>query len=718
MKRENLFKAIVSITVASAFIMPGVAVFANIGTNMGYTENNDMEIVGVDWWPMFHHDRGHSGYSSSMAPDARNLIWNYTTGGTVDSSPAVVDGKVYVGSWDNNVYCLNASDGKVIWSYPTDYMVSSSPAVVDGKIYIGSYDDNVYCLNAQNGSLIWKYTTGGNVESSPAVVDGKVYVGSWDNNVYCLNASDGLLIWSYPTNDWVQSSSPAVVDGKVYIGSSDDNVYCLNASDGLLIWKYDTHGGWVFSSPAVADDRVYVGSGYNDKKIYCLNASDGSVVWEYATGSSVSSSPVIFDGKIYIGSFDYNVYCLNASDGLFIWKYVTGGRVSSSPAVADGKVYVGGNDDQTVYCLNAQNGSLIWKYVTGSCVRSSPAIADGKVYIGSVDKKVYCFGPLDHDVGVGEITEPSWPSDTWPPGMYPVEAVVKNYGSCNESNFNVNASIWLTSPTKDELFYHDDVLVDTSMNFSDELVVRFDNVTFLDTDEGNYRLEVATELAGDENPGNDHKVLFFTIERDAEPPVTMHGFDGVMGDNGWYISCVTITLSATDEGSGVAATYYCLDGGDWMVYTGSFEVCEDGVHNLSYYSVDYAGNEETVKSVNFKVDQTAPTIVLTVENTGLMKWLLTATVSDETSGIARVEFYLNGELLGNVIESPYTWEVSEKGTAYAVVYDNAGNEASDEVPVSYSQNQIQSSSNLIPVQRRISLILGGLTGIQNIQRRV
>jgi len=99
--------------------------------------------------------------------------------------------------------------------------------------------------------------------------------------------------------------------------------------------------------------------------------------------------------------------------------------------------------------------------------------------------------------------------------------------------------------------------------------------------------------------------------------------------------------------------------------------------------------------------------------------LLTATVSDETSGVAKVEFYLDGEYLGNVTEPPYEWECTKQGIARAIVYDNAGNEAiSNEVPVSYSQSQSQSSSNPVPVQRRISLILGGLAGIQNTQRRV
>lgn len=204
------------------------------------------------------------------------------------------------------------------------------------------------------------------------------------------------------------------------------------------------------------------------------------------------------------------------------------------------------------------------------------------------------------------------------------------------------------------------------------------------------------------------------------------------GENNWYISSIHITLLATDEpsvlfatgepfGFGVNYTMYRLNEGSWQEYDVPFTVTEDDDgYTLEFYSVDYAGNKEETKSIDFKIDQTAPTINLTVEKTGLIKWLLTATVSDETSGVAKVEFYLDGELLGNVTESPYTWEVSEEGTAYAVVYDNAGNDAiSDPVPVSVSQSQSQSSSNLVPVQRRISgICLGGLTGIQNIQRRV
>jgi outer membrane protein assembly factor BamB len=202
------------------------------------------------------------------------------------------------------VYALNASTGAFVWKYATLGYVDSSPAVANGIVYVGSGDDNVYALNAATGALVWKYKTGNPVVSSPAVANGIVYVGSEDNNVYALNAATGAFVWKYATLGYVDSS-PAVANGIVYVGSWDDNVYALNAATGALVWKYTT-GNSVVSSPAVANGIVYVGS--EDDNVYALNASTGALVWKYTTGSVVESSPAVVAGRVYVGSYDHRVY--------------------------------------------------------------------------------------------------------------------------------------------------------------------------------------------------------------------------------------------------------------------------------------------------------------------------------------------------------------------------------------------------------------------------
>ena len=104
--------------------------------------------------------------------------------------------------------------------------------MANGVVYVGSYDDNVYALNASTGALLWKYTTGYDVESSPAVANGVVYVGSVDHKVYALDASTGTKLGSYRAGDSVDSS-PVVVNGLVYVGSEDGNVYAFGLPKGL-----------------------------------------------------------------------------------------------------------------------------------------------------------------------------------------------------------------------------------------------------------------------------------------------------------------------------------------------------------------------------------------------------------------------------------------------------------------------------------------------------
>jgi hypothetical protein len=261
-----------------------------------------VQAAGTDWWPMFHHDLSHTGYSTSTGPTTNNTLWTYTTGAGVESSPAVVGGLVYVGSWEV-FYCLNAATGALVWSYymEFDYLYSSSPAVVGGFVYVGSYDGVVYCLDAATGALVWGYLTGSWVWSSPAVVGGFVYVGSDDGNVYCLNAATGAFVWSYHTWSAVYSS-PAVVGGFVYVGSCDYNVYCLNATTGSLVWSYLT-GNDVYSSPAVVNGVVYVGSNYG--KIYAFGP-----VHDVAVTNVTSTRTVVGQGF----SASINVTAANQGD--------------------------------------------------------------------------------------------------------------------------------------------------------------------------------------------------------------------------------------------------------------------------------------------------------------------------------------------------------------------------------------------------------------------
>jgi hypothetical protein len=126
--------------------------------------------------------------------------------------------------------------------------------------------------------------------------------------------------------------------------------------------------------------------------------------------------------------------------------------------------------------------------------------------------------------------------------------------------------------------------------------------------------------------------------------------------------------------SGVKAIYYRIAGENWKNHTGDFLVfivdydCLVGL--IEFYSVDYAGNHEEIKSVEIAIDQKPPEIELTWEvykEGGVWLILFTAKVEDACSGINRLEFYLNDILLDTITgPGPYIWSIPTEVEGYSV----------------------------------------------------
>jgi hypothetical protein len=172
------------------------------------------------------------------------------------------------------------------------------------------------------------------------------------------------------------------------------------------------------------------------------------------------------------------------------------------------------------------------------------------------------------------------------------------------------------------------------------------------------------------------------------------------GQNGWFVSDVTVTLEAYDEISGVSHTLYRLDNGDWTTYTGPFVVSE-GAHTLEYYSVDNAGNAERVNTRDLNVDLYAPDITIEKPKTWLYiadrailplpgdkpviigKLTITVTVEDtKTSGVGTTELYIDQEFRAEGgMSLQYTLDETIIGpaTITIVTYDVAGNQATKEL---------------------------------------
>jgi cytochrome c len=140
-----------------------------------------------------------------------------------------------------------------------------------------------------------------------------------------------------------------------------------------------------------------------------------------------------------------------------------------------------------------------------------------------------------------------------------------------------------------------------------------------------------------------------TAVSDSTAPVTTAAVAGTP-TGGWYNGATTVTLTATDNasGSGVASTEYQLDAGTtWTAYSEPILVSGDGVHQVRFRSTDQAGNAEGAKTVDLKIDATAPVTSASFAPANDDGWHagtipVTLSAADEGAGVSKLEWSLDG----------------------------------------------------------------------------
>jgi outer membrane protein assembly factor BamB len=215
----------------------------------------------------------------------------------------------------------------------------------------------VNVTNVTNLNQAWSYRTDGIVTGTPIVAGGMVYVGSWDGKMYALREADGSLVWSLATEQVVSNceatygidSTAALVDGRLYFGAANCSLYAVNAANGNVIWRTqlaDASRGWhLWSSPLVFDGKIYVGLASSCDApcirgtVLCLSAADGSEVWRSYTAPE--------------GSIGGGVWSSFAADPQRRLVYTVSGN------------FCEGTEDtlgDSILAYNADSGDLAWHF--------------------------------------------------------------------------------------------------------------------------------------------------------------------------------------------------------------------------------------------------------------------------------------------------------------------------------------------------------------------
>lgn len=295
--------------------------------------------------------------------------------GTVIGGPVFADGR-----WWWQMDFDTGADGWVAEDFleipPPEPTASSWPMFQHDAQHTGHQPDASISLPLAQR---WTFTAGGHIPASPTIANGTVYVGSTDGKVHALDAITGSAKWPAPFDVGVPTwfSSALVYNEKIYIRDSG------------------TPGNLVRLGPLL------------DTLLYAIDAATGTELWRVRLGqpeNHAESSPIVFNGIVYVGSWGFwdscplegaGVYAINAETGVLLpgWPVPVfdpfdhsrcGQNILSSPAATENTVVVGStgyrSGGSALSAFDRVSGAPKWSVGLGHSF-PVPSMSNGMVYI-------------------------------------------------------------------------------------------------------------------------------------------------------------------------------------------------------------------------------------------------------------------------------------------------------------------------------------------------
>ncbi len=263
-------------------------------------------------------------------PQVRDGEWEFpradTKIGPVVGGPAVEADSVFVSSSVKDgshtlgvVYALDRQFGDQLWvSDPLDGKLWVTPAVINGVVYVSTFDGHIYSLDAATGTVLpWGFQGEFGFVTSPFAANGTLYVGSFDSTLVAIPVGATEPAWTFEGGNWFWAA-PLISNGVIYAASLDGKLYALDALTGVPVWAtpYDA-GDSIAAAPVFAGDNIVVVTEKGD--VHVVNAQTGMGSHVVNPGSptattcntQVIASPCYLNGTVYIRAQNNTLFAID-----------------------------------------------------------------------------------------------------------------------------------------------------------------------------------------------------------------------------------------------------------------------------------------------------------------------------------------------------------------------------------------------------------------------
>lgn len=306
--------------------------------------------------------------------------------------------QLFMGSRSGWFYALDAPRGEVLWKEKIG-AVSSRPLIHRGRIYVGTDDGLMICLNTL-GEEQWRYATSSAILQTPVIADDALIVSNEGDRLLSLDLQTGKLRWNYEADSdeefTLRGHAGLTVEGEfVYSGFSDGSVVALRTATGSVAWISSLKNGEerfldVDTTPVIAGDLVIAASSAGG--LFALDKASGRIQW--SRDVSGGGGLVADEKRIYFVAAELGVYALDFS-GNIIWRQgLRDGGEPSQPVLHDGYLYYT-LSEAGLFVSDARTGDVVQYFDPGYGISSSPTVGRQSMYVLSNSAVLYSLGVAD-----------------------------------------------------------------------------------------------------------------------------------------------------------------------------------------------------------------------------------------------------------------------------------------------------------------------------------